>query len=55
MDEFERWHIIHLYQAIIQDFELDDQLSLEVFEVQYYNKLQGDERAIWDAVETDYL
>lgn len=49
-----RWIIAELYYEIVDEFALDD-LSIEVFEVQYYNKYNGDERAIWDAVERDLL
>lgn len=56
MDETTRWIIIKLYQAIVADFDIGvGDLSLEVFEVQYWNKYKGDERAIWEAVEIDYL
>jgi len=55
MDIMEVFHIIKLYQAITEDFDIDrGDLSLEVFEVQYYNRLDGDDRAIWEAVEADY-
>lgn len=51
-----KWIICELYQAIMEDFALDaGDLSLEVFEVQYYNKYDGDEAKIWNAVEFDYL
>lgn len=55
MEEFERWIIVSLYNAIVQDFSLEDELSLEVFEIQYWNRFNGDEGEIWRAVEADYL
>lgn len=48
--------IIKLYQeVVVEDFGIDyGDLSLEVFEVQYWNKYDGDEDFIRTAIELDY-
>lgn len=46
---------LQLYYCILEDFEIDSgDLSIEVFEVQYWNKFEGDSGAIYEKLLKEF-